>query len=79
MKEEQVRELIKLLEELQKGQSLDMRGSRGYSVAHPHLRKQNPPGYGKMNKYESETEEEIPTKEPVEVSRAFKKKEGEDE
>ena len=75
MEKAQFEKLIRLIEELQKGQKLDMRGGRGYSVAHPHLRKQNKPGYGKMNKYEdAETDTPPPQKVPVEVSRVYAKK-----
>ena len=79
MKQAEFEKLIRLIEELQKGQQLDIRGGRGYSVGHPHLRKQNKPGYGKMNKYEEEKPQEIKEKEPVEVSRAFSKKDQDNE
>ena len=79
MEKAQFEKLIRLIEELQKGQKLDMRGGRGYSVGHPHLRKPNKPGYGKMNKYEDEKPQQTKEKEPVEVSRAFSKKEQSDE
>ena len=79
MKQVEFEKLIRLLEELQKGQQLDVRGSRGYSVGQPHMRKQHKPGYGKMNKYEEDKPNEIKEKEPVEVSRAFSKKAQDDE
>jgi len=65
--------LEKLIAKLQENDNiLNVRGGRGYGVGHPYAVKQIKPVLGK-GEFEEEESEEVADKEPVKISKAFKR------
>jgi len=77
MKEiEQLVEIIKKLIKESDERILNVRGGKGYSTGHPYPNKKGPrPTLGDPGPYAVDEEEDDNT-EPVQISKAFKKKEG---
>ena len=71
-----IEHLIALSEDADAGESiLTMRGGRGYAPGHPYPRKMEKPGYGDLDPYNTRKKQKISQSGPVEVSKAYTKKE----
>ena len=73
---EQLVEIIKILIKESDDRIMNIRGGKGYGTGHPYPNRKGPrPTLGDPGPYEVD-EEDDDNPEPVQISKAFKKKEG---
>ncbi len=74
---EQLVEIIRQMIKESDDRIMNIRGGKGYGTGHPYPNKAGPkPTLGDPGPYEIDEEDDNPNQGPVQVSKAFKKKEG---